>query len=388
MNTRNLLLAVALALPAVVAAGDPEASTSTQAPRVEVPLPPPPAPKARPAAAKASKVAVLDFALAGSAHPDLARVLGDAAARGAGEAPGVEVMSQGEIVALLGLEKTRQMLGCTDDQGCVTELGAALATDRLVSGSLTLLDRTALVTVRLLDTRRSRTLARASATLVDATEAELVESARRLAHEALTGKKVDTSGLVRIKVNVKGAEVSLDGKSLGPSPLAAPQRVLEGPHAIVVQRPGFIRWSGTVAVAAGAEVPVSAELVPIQVVSERARSRLWAWAFTSTGVAVLGAAGGLTFGSLAERSYDSYRGATTRSLAAKYHDDTKSRALYANVSWGVAGASAAAATTLFVFALREDARAARESGEALQHAAAPAVVPVQGGAVVAVGGRF
>ena len=339
--------------------------------------------------ARAPKVAVLDFALAGSAHPDLARVLGDAAARGAGEDRSVQVLSQGEIVALLGLERTRQMLGCTEDQGCVLELGSALDSDRLLSGSLTLLDRTALVTVRLIDARKARTLSRTSATLVDATEAELVESARRLAHEALTGKKLDTTGLVRIAVSVKGADVSLDGKSLGPSPVAASQRVLEGPHAVVVQKAGYVRWSGSVSVAPGAEVPVQADLVPIQIVSERARSRLWAWAWTSTGVALVGTAGGLTFGKMAQRSYDEYKAATTRSAASQYHDDAKSRALYANVSWGIAGASAGAATWLFVSALREDARAAREAGEAAQHAAlAPAFVPLEGGALVAVGGRF
>jgi hypothetical protein len=373
MSARTVLLAALATLPSLAA---PAAQASSTTPAIP-----------GRAAAKA-KVAVLDFALAGSAHPDLARVLGDAAARGAGEDPTVQVMSQGEIVALLGLEKTRQMLGCTDDQGCVMELAHALDSDRLVSGALTILERTALVTVRLIDARKARTLARTSATLVDATEAELVEAARRLAHEALTGRRLDTTGLVRVQVSVKGAEVSLDGKSLGPSPFAAPQRVLEGPHSIVVQKPGYIRWSGSVSVAPGAEVPVHADLVPIQVVSEQARSRLWAWAWTSTGVFVLGTAGGVTFGRLAQSAHDSYQAATTRSLAARYREDTRSRALYANVSWGVAGASAAAATTLFVFALREDARAARESGEALQRAAAPAVIPIEGGAILALSGRF
>lgn len=338
---------------------------------------------------RTQKVAALDFALAGSAHPDLARVLGDAAARGAAEDRSVQVMSQGEIVALLGLERTKQMLGCTEDQGCVLELGNALDSDRLLSGSLTLLDRTALVTVRLIDARKARTLARTSATLVDATEGELVETARRLAHEALTGKKVDTTGVVRIRVNVKGAEVSLDGKSVGPSPVAAPQRVLEGPHAIVVQRPGYIRWSTTVSVTPGADVPVAADLVPIQVVSERARSRLWSWAWTSTGVFALGTVGGATFGRMAQRSHDDYELATTRSGASQLHDDVTRNTTFANVSWGIAGASAGAATWLFISALREDARAARESGEAAQHASAGAVVvPVEGGALVAVGGRF
>ena len=347
----------------------------------------PAAPRA--AAAAAPRVAVLDFALAGSAHPDLARVLGDAAARGAAADPSVQVMSQGEIVALLGLERTRQMLGCSEDQGCLQELGSALDSDRLVSGSLTLLDRTALLTVRLIDARKARTLARTTATLVDATEPELVDAARRLAHEALTGKRMDTSGTIRLRVNVAGAAVTLDGKGLGASPLAGAQRVLEGPHAVVIQKPGYVRWSSTVSVTPGAEVPVEADLVPIQLISERARSRLWAWAFTASGVAVASAAGGLTFGKLAEDAYADYEAATTRGAAQQARDETRMRATLANVSWGIAGASAAAATWLFISALREDARAAREAGVAAQGPSASLVpVPLPGGAGVVVAGGF
>jgi hypothetical protein len=359
----------------------PEPVKPAEAP-AEVPKPPPA--RARPAP-RTPKLAVLDFALAGSAHPDLARVLGDAAARGAA-VEGVQVMSQGEIVALLGLERTKQMLGCSEESGCLVELGSALDSDRLVSGSLTILERTALLTVRLMDARKARTLARTTATLIDATEPELVETARRLAHEALTGRKLDTSGTLRVDVSVKGAAVTLDGRSLGTSPLAGAQRVLEGPHSIVVQKPGYVRWSSTVAVAAGAEVPVAADLVPIQVISAQARSRLWSWAYATTGVFVLSTAGGIAFGKMADDAYDDYEAATTRSAAEEAREDTRMLSTLANVSWAVAGASAVGASWLFYSALREDARAAREAGEAAQGTAA--LVPVPGGAMVTVAGRF
>lgn len=374
--------ASAAAEPAPAAAGEPAAPPPGDA------APPPerkPDLRAKPRPRGPAKVAVLDFSLAGSAHPDLARVLGDAAARGAADDASVQVMSQGEIVALLGLERTKQMLGCTEDQGCLVELGSALDSDRLVSGSLTILERTALLTVRLLDARKARTLARTTATLVDATEAELVDAARRLSHEALTGKKMDTSGTLRIRVSVPGAGVTLDGKGLGQSPLPGTQRVLEGPHAIVVQKPGFVRWSSTVAVTAGADVPVDVDLVPIQLLSERARSRLWSWAYAATGVAVATTVGGFTFGKLADGAYDDYKAATTRSAAERFREDTKLRSTIANASWGIAAVSAAGAGWLFVSALREDARAAREAGAAAQTAA---VVPVEGGAVLTVAGRF
>jgi hypothetical protein len=296
-------------------------------------------------------------------------------------------MSQGEIVALLGLDRTKQMLGC-DDPSCLTELGHALDSEKLVSGSLTILDRTSLLTVRLIEPKRARTLSRATATLVDATEAELVDHARRLAHEVLTGEKLDTSGTLRVRVSEPGATVTLDGKSLGASPLNGTERVLEGPHSIVVQKAGFVRWSSTVSVAAGATVPVEAELIPIQLISEKARSRLWSWGFAATGVALVSAGAGATFGKLASDSYDDYKGSTSRSLAVEARDDTKFRALLANVSWGIAGASAAGAGWLLFSAVREDARAAGDAAKAAEGKPTAAVVPIAGGASVVFAGSF
>ena len=328
---------------------------------------------------RAARVVVLDFALAGSAHPDLARALADAAAAEAGKVPGLQVISQGEVVSLLGLERSKQMLGCSEDQGCMVELAGALNAERLLSGAVTVIEHTTLITVRLLDVRKSRTLNRAAATLLDATEAELMDAARRLAHEAVTGRKLDTTATIRVAVDRPGAQVSLDGKDLGLSPVPA-QRVLEGPHQVVVQRKGFVRWSSTVSVAAGAEVPVQVQLVSVQLLTEGARSRLWTWGWMATGVAVAATGSGILFGRMAQSSYDDYTRATTRSQAMSLHDTARQRATFANVSWAVAGASGAAAATMLVWAAVADARAAAEL------AVAPA--PLDGGGMVALGGRF
>jgi hypothetical protein len=350
-----------------------------------VPLPPPPAAATQAPAPgptrKAAKprLAVLDFTLAGSAHPDLARVLSDGAARGA-EAGDHQVITQGEVAALLGLERMRRIVGCAEDQGCLAEMAGALDADQLLSGSLTILERTALVTVRLIDTGKGgRTLARATATLLDATEKELVDASRRLAHEVVTGKRLDTSGRLRVEVDRPRATVTLDGKEIGQSPLREVPRVLEGPHSVVVQKPGFVRWSSTVSVPAGAEVPVEVQLVPIQLMGEQARSRLWSWGFVSAGVAVAAATGGAVFGKMASDSYSRYKQATSRTQALDLHDQTRQRATLANVSWAVAGAAALGAGGLLGYALVSDARAAEASA---------ALAPVPGGAALAVAGRF
>ncbi|HET6439737.1 MAG TPA: PEGA domain-containing protein [Anaeromyxobacter sp.] len=316
------------------------------------------APGAGPAAAPAKlRLAVLDFSLAGSAHPDLARVLSDAAARGA-EGSDYQIITQGEVAAVLGLDRLRQLLGCSDEESCLSDTARALDAERLLSGSLTILERTALVTVRLIDAHKGRTLSRASTSLLDATEKELVDAARRLSYEVITGKRLDTSGLLRLQVDRPGAAVTLDGKEIGKSPLSEVPRVLEGPHTVVIQKDGYVRWSTTVSVPPGGEVPVEAQLIPVKLLGEAARSRLWSWAYASTGVTVVAVGGGLVFHKLADDSYARYKRATNRTDAQNLRDQTRQRATLANVSFGLAGAAAVGAGTLFILAARADARAA------------------------------
>jgi hypothetical protein len=371
-------------------AAKPDAPAPAAAPEPAVS----PAPAATPAPAKpaAHRAVVTDFQLAGAAHADLARVLSDAAAKGAGGSPELSVISQGEILALLGLDRTRQMLGCTDEQGCGGEIAGALDADRLIAGSLTLLERTALLTVRFIDAKKGRTLSRTTATLLEPTQAELVDATRRLAHEAVTGQKLDTTGTIRINVSRTGADVTLDGRSLGDSPVSGVQRVLEGPHSVTVQKPGYIRWSTTLAVAAGQDVKVDAELIPLQLIGEAARSRLWTWGWVSTGVAVASATAGTVFGRMAVASHDDYAAATSRSAAVDLRDKTKFRTTLANVSWGLAGVSGVGAAALLTTAIVQDARAANdaapiEPAKPMSTPAPPAaaptamIVPLPGGAM-------
>jgi hypothetical protein len=205
------------------------------------------------------RLVVLDFVVQGTAPHDLARALGDVAAAQAASLGAFTVVSTGDVAAQLGLERGKQMLGCAEDEACMVEIAGALAADKLLAGTVTLIDNTYLVAVKLIEVRRSRTLARTGDTLKAPTQAELVDGVRRLAHEALTGRKLDTTGVLRIEVPEAGARVALDGRGLGESPLPSGQRVIEGEHRITVQKIGFVTW----AVAAGSTVPVSVTLVPV-----------------------------------------------------------------------------------------------------------------------------
>lgn len=106
-----------------------------------------------PRAGRAAKVVLLPLAALGGVPDDTARLLGDALAGELRRRRGVSVLTQSDVAALLGLEKTRQMLGCSDS-GCMAEIGGALGADRVVHGSLGRVGGSLVVNLSSLDPKR------------------------------------------------------------------------------------------------------------------------------------------------------------------------------------------------------------------------------------------
>ena len=70
-----------------------------------------------------------------------------------------EVISSAEIKNVLGFERQKQLLGCSEDSQCLAELGGALGVDYLISGQLGRLGKRYRLDLRLIDARRSRVVA-------------------------------------------------------------------------------------------------------------------------------------------------------------------------------------------------------------------------------------
>lgn len=68
-------------------------------------------------------------------------------------ASGAQVVTPSMTVALLGLERQRQLLGCDEGSACLAELANAMGVDFVVAGSLVKLGGGFTVTLRLLDAR-------------------------------------------------------------------------------------------------------------------------------------------------------------------------------------------------------------------------------------------
>lgn len=112
-------------------------------------------------AGRTTKVVVLPLVALGGVTKERAQLLGDALAGELRRRSGVSVLTPSDVGALLGVEKTRQMLGCSES-GCMAEIGGALGADRVVHGSLGRVGDSLVVNLSALDARRGSAAASVS----------------------------------------------------------------------------------------------------------------------------------------------------------------------------------------------------------------------------------
>ncbi len=75
------------------------------------------------------------------------------------------VVSQGDLQAMLGLERQKQLVGCGETSTCMAELTGALDADRLLRGEMSRLDDTIVLNFALIDARKSKPVGRSSRTI-------------------------------------------------------------------------------------------------------------------------------------------------------------------------------------------------------------------------------
>jgi hypothetical protein len=124
---------------------------------------------------------------------------------GATRDQGLEVITPANVAAVLGAERQRQLLGCTES-GCLAEIGGALGVDYIVRGVLAQLEDSAALSLALVDTRgrttnEVRTLIRSksSTDVLQAIERlvpELIRPLQGLLVEARPAVSAPAGGLV------------------------------------------------------------------------------------------------------------------------------------------------------------------------------------------------
>jgi hypothetical protein len=90
---------------------------------------------------------------------------------------GFDVIARSDIQAMLGFQKDRQLLGCTEDASCIAEIGGSLGVDYVLTGQIGQIGSQFNISLLVVDSRRSRVVTRLSS-FCEANEDALVKAAR------------------------------------------------------------------------------------------------------------------------------------------------------------------------------------------------------------------
>lgn len=156
------VLALALALSATAAAEEPR-------PKVD------------------RSMVVLDFAPQGPEDQRRAESVTALVVARLQQHPGARLVSSADVRSLLGVERQKQLLGCTES-GCLAELGGALGARYIVNGQVGRVGNKLLVSASLLDARNAHSLAKLAQTLDG-------EDQLPAASDALADQLADAAGL-------------------------------------------------------------------------------------------------------------------------------------------------------------------------------------------------
>ena len=207
-----------------------------------------------------------------------------------------EVLSVEDVKSLVAATQLAQVLGC-EGPSCSADLGALgsrLNAGRLVTGTVGLVGEKALLNLTLLDPAAGKVVNRASA---EAASLESLPGEMRAAVLALFG----IAGQLVLWNQVDGAQVFVDERLVGVSPVPKLDLPREGTYTVRVYRDDSTPFEKTVDVRAGEVVRVKVDSVTFAELDARAASRRrWGRGLLAGGAFAL-VAGGVLYG-LAVRS--------------------------------------------------------------------------------------
>jgi TolB-like protein len=265
---------------------------------------------------------------------ELADLLSETVAQEAHKLDGPRVIGMNEVKAVLGLEAQKQMLGCAESQ-CMAEIAGALGVDKILTGWVGKVGESWLLNLKVVNVRT---------TAVEAQSSERVTGGRGEEYLDLVGPMVE---------------------KLFPE---------------VPVKPGQVRGV--------------APTLRAKASSERPANRTFAWVTGGTAVATLAA--GLGFGLAARSAQDEYDSLTKKALSEPVawsriqtaSDSAKSRAQIANVLYIGGGALGVTSVVLFAFSGGGSAAPPKPGDSAPAVKPTVLFIPVPGGAVASLQGRF
>ncbi len=349
-----------------------------------------------------AKLAVLDLRPQG-VKEDVAKLLTSTVAKQLQSYGLFQVLSRQDIVYMLSHEQDMKLLGC-DSSDCYAELGGKIGTSYLVAGNVGLVGKKFVINLQRINIADTKVEKRVDRQFSGSLE-QLLEEVRTASHQVVADLLKASSGQLLVTTTEEGADVAIDGETVGTSPLGR-LSLPAGPHDVKVKKEGFIAWARTVKVLPHETGVVDVTLIPsadfIQSYEDKADSmRTWAWITAATFVALEGAALGLRvftwqkYDPIVDDYNDGTYGVyeTQDNYYDHYKDDIKTaNALdYAALGMGLAGV-AVGAVSMYLFIEGENpSRYRRFSGVKSKSSPLPdgaAFAPLPGGGSLAMRWEF
>ena len=202
---------------------------------------------------------------------------------------GTSVIGRDDLKTLLDFEAQKQLVGCTSDSSCLSEIGAALGVDYLVAGHVGKVAESYIISLRLIAPQTVEVKSRVTESYVGAEE-QLVGAVRHAVARLLGALPKNKSGSLRLRTVDGPGVIRLDGEVVDETALI--EDLEPGRHSLHIRKSGYLDWSSEIYVAPGPETVLSVNL------EERSREWHESWVLWASliGLAVAGAGAAITAG--------------------------------------------------------------------------------------------
>ncbi len=274
-----------------------------------------------------------------------------------------EVLSRQDIKNMLTHEQDKMLLGCTE-ASCLVDIGGALGAKELISGELGRVGNKTVINLQRIDIRAARVVKRTERQF-EGTHEKLLEEIGYAAYHLMEDVLKAASGTVLLSISEEGADIAVDGKTVGTSPMDK-LVIPAGPRDVRVKKSGFIQWARTVHIE-----PKGVQLLEVSMIPSASfiegyerdanHKRLWAWITMGSAVALEAAALGLRLYTWQEYDpieddYNSqnFRGMTQAEFYTKYKDEMQTAETLDTVALGMGLAGIVAGAVSLYFFLEGD----------------------------------
>ncbi len=135
---------------------------------------------------------------------------------------------------------TVEQKDCTGEEKCLAAIGKKLGVDIVVTGTVGALGASYVLNIKAVDTASGKQVQRIQSDPLRGSPDELIEGVRVAAYKLLAPEQLH--GALQVQTDIVGAEVQLDGKTVGKTPLPRlgllDKQVL-GKHQLRVQAPSY-----------------------------------------------------------------------------------------------------------------------------------------------------